>query len=923
MSLPSQDMYDVVYCVGPKDRDIVKLSIETTKKQVGCYRNIYILSREPLGISGTIDISEEKFPFTLKDVNHFIQVPSRCGWYLQQLLKLYVWVVIPDLLSDYVVIDSDTLFLKPITFVKRILESDPSSKRWLLNCTRQEYHIPYFDHMRRVHPEFVKQVQESGICHHMIFNREVVKEMMAKVETLHQKEFWKVFLSSVDEPNRALSGASEYEMYFNYLIKYHAGKIAIRALPFSTVEGPLNEIPTNRTEAYINNHWWCRPKGSYDQVEAKEVEEIERLSKITLSEMSSLHLGVPAAEIISGERLQCLCDLTIITKEIRNFHSSLPDSTNLFFIDHFVTESEVKEQIGEQVKSIFVYTHLLDDFITKVWPYVDHPVVLMTHNSDHIVDEKYLRLLNDEKLIHMFSQNAMVSHPKLTALPIGLANSMWPHGDTNAISDLSLHPVVPFHRRQPLIVANFRVGTYPQHRTKVMQDLHQSLPTSGKMSASRYVSTNLIPCLSYQEIQKFKLCACPRGNGPDTHRLWESLYLGVVPIVDDIVNTQLFKNLPMIRVKSDAESNGWKGLDEEWVRSQLSEIEQQLSTYQWDQLRLSWWKAQLERKVGKSSAALQEPQGSFVISYLGRLPAYLVTCLKQIRVWNPTSKIYVAYTSENPVNSSTIASIRNQTELSSVEFVPISSLSRTMSHHVFDNKYTNTSMNFFWKYAMERFFITEEVMRKYDLKDVFHLEVDNMVYFDFESKLNVFRLSSNSRAILSPSDNETRYIAGVVYIPSVEPLTVMNMFFAEHSHNQAEMEVMMQFSRRYPDLLKTLPVVMPDYPYPLNPKEGIPVQNGARLYEGADLFDGLFDAAALGQFMGGIDKIHNPGNTDGFINPHCAYRIDVMETRWITHENKKMLQIRLKPSLDQPQQKWWNVYNLHIHSKDLHRFVSW
>ena len=26
--------------------------------------------------------------------------------------------------------------------------------------------------------------------------------------------------------------------------------------------------------------------------------------------------------------------------------------------------------------------------------------------------------------------------------------------------------------------------------------------------------------------------ACPRGNGIDTHRIWESLYLGVVPIVE-------------------------------------------------------------------------------------------------------------------------------------------------------------------------------------------------------------------------------------------------------------------------------------------------------------------------------------------------------------------------------------------------------
>jgi hypothetical protein len=30
---------------------------------------------------------------------------------------------------------------------------------------------------------------------------------------------------------------------------------------------------------------------------------------------------------------------------------------------------------------------------------------------------------------------------------------------------------------------------------------------------------------------KYKFCICPEGNGNDTHRLWECLYLHCVPIV--------------------------------------------------------------------------------------------------------------------------------------------------------------------------------------------------------------------------------------------------------------------------------------------------------------------------------------------------------------------------------------------------------
>ena len=32
-------------------------------------------------------------------------------------------------------------------------------------------------------------------------------------------------------------------------------------------------------------------------------------------------------------------------------------------------------------------------------------------------------------------------------------------------------------------------------------------------------------------LAKYKWCICPEGNGVDTHRLWEAMYLRCVPIV--------------------------------------------------------------------------------------------------------------------------------------------------------------------------------------------------------------------------------------------------------------------------------------------------------------------------------------------------------------------------------------------------------
>ena len=45
------------------------------------------------------------------------------------------------------------------------------------------------------------------------------------------------------------------------------------------------------------------------------------------------------------------------------------------------------------------------------------------------------------------------------------------------------------------------------------------------------VSTNK-PYREYlQELAEHRFCLCIRGNGIDTHRFWESLYLGVIPVI--------------------------------------------------------------------------------------------------------------------------------------------------------------------------------------------------------------------------------------------------------------------------------------------------------------------------------------------------------------------------------------------------------
>lgn len=68
-----------------------------------------------------------------------------------------------------------------------------------------------------------------------MFHKQFIKEMFSIVENYHNLVFWKVFLETVEEhKNHKIdyleSGASEYEMYFNFVVKNHLNDIYIRNL---------------------------------------------------------------------------------------------------------------------------------------------------------------------------------------------------------------------------------------------------------------------------------------------------------------------------------------------------------------------------------------------------------------------------------------------------------------------------------------------------------------------------------------------------------------------------------------------------------------------------------------------------------------------------------------------------------------------
>jgi hypothetical protein len=87
----------------------------------------------------------------------------------------------------------------------------------------------------------------------MVFEKRFLKEIFDIVEKKHNDVFYHVFLKSVTEDIGGC-GASEYEIYFNYIFKQHPTEVTLRGLNWVNT-GDFN-LKCDRD--YISYHWYMR-----------------------------------------------------------------------------------------------------------------------------------------------------------------------------------------------------------------------------------------------------------------------------------------------------------------------------------------------------------------------------------------------------------------------------------------------------------------------------------------------------------------------------------------------------------------------------------------------------------------------------------------------------------------------------------------
>lgn len=188
---------------------------------------------------------------------------------------------------------------------------------------------------------------------------------------------------------------------------------------------------------------------------------------------------------------------------------------------------------------VFVNTFLLCAFARAFHPLIRARYVLITHNSDYPAPitapgYNFTSILSSRKLIAWFAQNANVHHEKLFPIPQGfsvntktLATDWKPGLAFGALKEMTKEArPTPLDKRLQWVYVNFAVRNDTLRQTilewaRRPEVAHFVTVRTAKITQEEY----------RREVAEHRFVWCPPGNGLDTHRKYEALQQGTIPLV--------------------------------------------------------------------------------------------------------------------------------------------------------------------------------------------------------------------------------------------------------------------------------------------------------------------------------------------------------------------------------------------------------
>lgn len=253
----------------------------------------------------------------------------------------------------------------------------------------------------------------------------------------------------------------------------------------------------------------------------------------------------------------------------------------------------------ESGKTIYINTSAIPYFAAVCLPQIplDIRFVLVSGDADETTPNDlfpshadFLKFIEDARIIHWFSQNAVAEHPKLTQIPIGIdyhtlasgTQHWWGPASTPIQQEQLLQAIAkkakPLQERKNIIYCNFHFQmntTHAYDRREALKELppkllHLELQPQPRMK-------------SWMTQSGCAFVASPHGGGYDCHRTWEALALGCIPIVKTSKLDSIYADLPVLIV------NKWSDVNEKLLQKTKEKYASAFQENSINKLHLNYW----------------------------------------------------------------------------------------------------------------------------------------------------------------------------------------------------------------------------------------------------------------------------------------------------------------------------------------------
>ena len=284
-----------------------------------------------------------------------------------------------------------------------------------------------------------------------------------------------------------------------------------------------------------------------------------------------------------------------------------------------------------------------------------------------------------------------------------------------------------------------------------------------------------------------------------------------------------------------------------------------------------------------------------------RLPNYLEYTFKQIRMFNPDVNVYFLTDTQHLSNPLFTQYYIKAVQMNKYHTDKISKFRLFYKH----------PSSSFWMITALRLIYVEEFMRQENLTNIYFFENDVLLYYSLKEHhqkfLDIYR--KDSMAITEGGPDKC--MTGFMFIPDWLLLAHMTQWFVDSLKRLGERGIMIKYKM---DMVNEM-TLMKAYMHEEEKLHNIPTMPFGIFYVASE-FNSIFDSAGWGQFVGGtLDEGPGAKPQDHYIGQMLAKNPD-FDVVWKRDTEQRNIPYFKFNGIEV------KINNLHIHSKNLEKYVS-